>query len=77
MGKKLFSDQLRQIVRESGLSEYRISKEIKIPPETLNRFQNNQRGLKVDIIDKLCDFFNVRMTSDGHKKLTTIKKEKK
>ena len=55
MAKKprLISDQLRQAIRDSGLTRYRIAKETGLSQVTLSRFFNGERGLTLKALDKL------------------------
>jgi len=56
------SKQLRKAIETSGLSLYRISKDAGIGYATLFRFASGQRLIKVDVADKLADYFGMRLT---------------
>lgn len=49
------SDQIRQAVNSSGLSRYRICKELGIAESTMSRFMSGQGGLSLDNVDALAD----------------------
>jgi transcriptional regulator with XRE-family HTH domain len=50
-----FSDQLRQAVKDSGLSRYAISARTGIEQSTLSLFVKGKRGLSLKSIDELAD----------------------
>jgi hypothetical protein len=56
MSKKrsdLISDQLRQVIDDSGLTRYRISKETGISETALALFYNGHRGLSMKALNAL------------------------
>jgi predicted XRE-type DNA-binding protein len=50
----LFSEQLREAVRQAGLQGKVISELTGIPEAQLSRFMNDKGGLQQSNIDKLC-----------------------
>lgn len=50
---KSISDQLRQVIDDSGLSRYQIAKETGIDESALCKFYNGQRGLSMEALDAL------------------------
>lgn len=50
---KTLSDQLRQIIADSGLSRYEISKRSGVDEAALSRFANGKRGLTTETLDRL------------------------
>jgi transcriptional regulator with XRE-family HTH domain len=50
-----FSDQIRAAVGASGLSRYRICKEIGIAEATMSRFMNGKGGLSMASLDRLAE----------------------
>jgi transcriptional regulator with XRE-family HTH domain len=61
-GTKL-SDQIRQAVDASGLSRYRICKELGIGEATMSRFMSGQGGLSMATLDVLADLLNLRVVT--------------
>jgi transcriptional regulator with XRE-family HTH domain len=61
MGKRRvkLSDQIRQAVDASGLSRYRISKELGVAESTMSRFMSGQGGLSMEYLDALADLLNL------------------
>lgn len=57
------SEQLREAVRQSELTRYRIAQETGIAASILCRFVNDGAGLSLESIDKLCDCLGLRLTS--------------
>ncbi len=53
------SDQIRQAVDASGLSRYRISKELDIAESTMSRFMSGQGGLSMENLDALADLLEL------------------
>jgi len=56
------SEQLRQAVEDSGLSRYRISKELGIAESTMSRFMSGQGGLSMEYIDALAELLDLNIT---------------
>ena len=52
------SDQIRQAVDASGMSRYRISKELGISESTMSRFMAGS-GLMLDNLDALADLLEL------------------
>ncbi len=52
-GRERLSDQIRKAVDASGMSRYRISKELGIAESTMSRFMSGRGGLSLDNIDAL------------------------
>lgn len=53
------SDQVRQAVKASGLSRYRICKTLGIAESTLSRFMSAQGGLSMEYLDALADLLSL------------------
>ncbi len=70
MGKKRIklSDQIRQAVDDSGLSRYRISKELGIAESTMSRFMSGQGGLSMEYLDALADLLGLNVTTDKRRR---------
>jgi cyanate lyase len=56
------SDQIRRAVDASGLSRYRISKQIGVAESTMSRFMSEQGGLSMDNVDTLADLLDLNIT---------------
>ena len=63
------SDQIRRAVDASGLSRYRISKELGIAESTMSRFMAGQ-GLSMEHLDALAELLGVdiKVTKSWYKK---------
>jgi transcriptional regulator with XRE-family HTH domain len=55
MGKQRakLSEQIRAAVDASGMSRYRICKELGIAESTMSRFMSGQGGLSMEVLDAL------------------------
>jgi transcriptional regulator with XRE-family HTH domain len=53
------SDQIRRAVDVSGLSRYRICKELGIAESTMSRFMTGRGGLSMDYLDALADLLGL------------------
>jgi predicted transcriptional regulator len=62
-----FSEQLRQAVRTSKLTRYRISQLTGIEESTLCKFIQGERGLSLVSIDRLMDALNLEIKSQRRK----------
>jgi len=49
-------ERIRQIIRDSGISLYRIAKETRIDISHLSRFMRKERGFTLDHVDRLFDY---------------------
>jgi len=58
---KTLTDQLRDAVRRSAVTRYRLSLELGIDQAALSRFVNGERGLSLEAIDKLAAFLKLRL----------------
>lgn len=65
MGKRRasLSDQIRQAVDESGMSRYRICKELGLAEATMSRFMSGQGGLSMATLDALADLLGLEITA--------------
>ena len=59
----LLSDQLREIIRNAPESRYRLSVVTGISESTLSRFVSGERGLSIEAMDALGDFFELELVS--------------
>ena len=59
MGAKRFSDQVRDAVDASGMSRYRICREIGLSQPTMSRFMAGKSGLSMDSLDRLADLLGL------------------
>ena len=55
------TDQLRAAIDASGMSRYRVAKEIGLDQSTLSRFMSGKAGLALDTVDKLGDFLALNL----------------
>ena len=58
------SDQIRALIRSSGLSRYGICKATGIDEGALSHFLAGHRGLSLDSLDKLGQFLGWRIVAD-------------
>ena len=58
MGRKkarpLVSEALRQAIRDSGFSLYRVAKGAGVGYSSLHRFMSGERAVSLDVFDRLC-----------------------
>ncbi len=60
----IFSEQLRQAIRESGMSMLAVAREVELDKATMSRFLSGERGLRLDAVDKLCALLRLRLVSE-------------
>jgi transcriptional regulator with XRE-family HTH domain len=53
MQNKKLSDEIRDAVEGSGLSRYRIARELGVAESTISRFMSGKGGLSLENIDRL------------------------
>ena len=66
------SDQIRRAVDDSGLSRYRISKELGVAESTMSRFMSGKGGLSMEHLDALAELLGLRI---AHNRRRTKKGE--
>ncbi len=59
--RKSLSDEIRGAVDASGLTRYRIAKELGIAESTMSRFMSGKGGLSMDYIDRLADLLGLHI----------------
>lgn len=55
------SEQLRQIIRESGLTNYRIGTDLGVSIRTIDRFVTDEREARTGTFDALCEYFDLEL----------------
>ncbi len=60
---EIVTDQLRRLVRDSGLSCYAIAKETGVSESALSRFLSGERGLSGKALDTLGEYFGWTITA--------------
>lgn len=56
-----FSEQLRQAVRDCGTSRYALARQLSISESTLSRFLSGERGLTLDLLDRLANVLGLQI----------------
>jgi transcriptional regulator with XRE-family HTH domain len=56
------TDQLRQVIDDSGLTRYRIAQATGISETALSLFYNGQRGLSMKALNALGEFLQLKIT---------------
>ncbi len=59
------SDKLRERIADSGLSQSELARETGIPQPSISRFVSGDRGLSLEHVDTLAEYFNLKLTDDG------------
>ncbi|GAF94275.1 unnamed protein product [marine sediment metagenome] len=62
------SDQIRQAIRDSGLTNYRVAKLTGVEQSTLSRFMNGGYGVTSETLDILGDFLDLEVIRHGPKR---------
>lgn len=57
------SEQIRRAVKASGLSQYRISKELDVSESTISRFVSGRGGLSMEYLDALADLLELNIAA--------------
>jgi transcriptional regulator with XRE-family HTH domain len=57
------SDQVRKAVDASGLSRYRIAKEMGIAESTMSRYMAHKGGLSLENLDALADLLGLNIAA--------------
>ena len=62
MGERVsFSDEIREAVDASGMTRYRIAKELGIAESTMSRFMNRKGGLTLALVDRLAELLGLHI----------------
>lgn len=64
MGRKRFSDQVRDAVDASGMSRYAICKAIGLNQGAMSRFMAGNGGLSMDTLDRLAELLGLRIVAE-------------
>ncbi|MGD9765992.1 MAG: helix-turn-helix domain-containing protein [Candidatus Binatia bacterium] len=56
------SEQLRNAIRESGMSLHDLSNEVGISGGILSRFMRAERSMTLETAEKLCAFFGLELS---------------
>lgn len=62
---EVLSQQLREAIDASGMSRYRICKEIGLPEGTMSHFMAGHCGLALTTVDRLGKLLGLRIVSDS------------
>lgn len=65
--KQKMSNRLRAEIEGSKLSRYRIAKDTGIEESALSRFMSGERGLSMEALDALFEYFNLDVVRRGRK----------
>ena len=60
---KTISEQLRRFIKDSGLSTYQLQHETGVHNSMLSRFLRDERGLRIEAVDALCEYLKLRLVS--------------
>lgn len=67
----MFSDNLKKIRKEHGLSQAQLAKELGLGVSTIGMYESNIRKPSYDVLKKMSDYFNVPidfLINDGNTK---------
>jgi transcriptional regulator with XRE-family HTH domain len=62
MAHETFSDQIRQAIKDTGLSRYRICCEAKIDQGLMSRFMSGKSSISMDALDRLAVVIGLSVT---------------
>ena len=57
------SQQLRDAIEASGMSRYRICKEIGLPESTMSQFMTGKTGLALKTVDRVGELLGLRVVA--------------
>ena len=61
--RKQLSEQIRQAIEASGMTRYRICKEIGITQPSMSRFMSGQAWLSMPTLDKIAELLDLNLTT--------------
>lgn len=56
------TDGIRQAIDDSGLTRYRIAKDLEMDESQLAKFYNKRAGLSLPALDRLADYLELTIT---------------
>ena len=59
--RKTLSDEIREAVDASGMTRYRIAKELGIAESTMSRFMSRKGGLTLGLVDRLAELLGLHI----------------
>lgn len=59
---KIVSRNLRLLMYQTGVTQAKLSRDLKIPKTTISGWLNSNRNPRMENIDALCHYFNVTRT---------------
>jgi hypothetical protein len=62
---KTLSEQLQQIILDSDLTQYRISKLAGMSQAQLHRFMKTGRGISIETLDRVGETLRLRLVQDS------------
>ena len=62
---ELLSEQVRRIIPDSGLTQYRISKMAGMNPAQLHRFVATGKGISIETLDRIGTALRLRLVVDA------------
>ena len=65
---KLVSDQMRNAIKDSGLSQYRIAVDCDIDKTVISRFVAGKVGVTLATFDRLADYLGLELKKKKPKK---------
>lgn len=60
--RKNLVDVLRQAIRDSGLTPYRIAKDSGTSPDQITRFMHRERSMKIETLAAIADVLGLELT---------------
>jgi plasmid maintenance system antidote protein VapI len=61
---RTLTEQLRDAIDASGMSRYRICKEIGLPESTMSHFMAGKCGLALATVDRLSELLGLRIVAE-------------
>jgi transcriptional regulator with XRE-family HTH domain len=65
--KTKLSAQLRNAIENCGKSRYRVCKDVGISQTLMSRFMGGERGLSLDVVERLCESLNLELRESKRK----------
>ncbi len=62
---KTVSERIREAIETADLTRYRIAQETGIEESALSRFMSRDRGLSMEALDALAEYFGLELVQRG------------